>query len=43
MPETRSFQIVWVNNDHQVGVGITAHSDQVVQYDGQAQSIKMNN
>ena len=42
MLETRSFQIVLVNSNHPVGVGITAHSDQVVRYDGQAQSIKMN-
>jgi alpha-D-xyloside xylohydrolase len=43
MLETRSFQIVLVNSNHPVGVGITAHPDQVVRYDGEAQSIKMTN
>ena len=41
MPEGRSFQIVWVKTDHPVGVGITAHPDQVVQYNGTAVTLTM--
>jgi alpha-D-xyloside xylohydrolase len=38
----RTFQIVWVNKDRPVGIGLTAVPDQVVQYKGKPITINKN-
>jgi alpha-D-xyloside xylohydrolase len=40
MPRERRFEIVWVNNDQPVGMGLAARPDQVITYAGEPLSLK---
>ncbi|HYG17644.1 MAG TPA: TIM-barrel domain-containing protein [Ohtaekwangia sp.] len=41
MPESRTFEVIWVEKDQPVGVGFAAHPDEIVQYSGSAIQVKM--
>ncbi len=39
MPATRTFNVVWVGEDHGAGVGVTTAVDEVVAYDGSSVTV----
>jgi alpha-D-xyloside xylohydrolase len=41
MLSKRSFEIVWIDADHPVGLNLTAHPHQVVAYEGKSIAVKM--